>query len=161
MLNSETMWGFSWISCTKLEKEPEEALFLSTQPKWVAQTFCTFSHPHKAWRIDSLSLEQRWQMESIGIALFIKFSFEGREFVHDFHKKCLIFPGTFSFQMLFQKVFYAAKIAGLTVSSSFHERFVPRFHELSARVFFRPDEDVRLRNSTQEQGFYKCSFRQI
>ena len=55
-------------------------------------------------------------MESIGMALFIKFSFEGREFVHDFHKKCLIFPSTFSVQMLFQKVFCAAKIAGLTVS---------------------------------------------
>ncbi|KAK9984098.1 hypothetical protein SO802_033623 [Lithocarpus litseifolius] len=45
--------------------------------------------------------------------------------------------------------------------SKFHESFVPRFHGINTRVFFRPNEDVGLRNDTQRQGLYKCSFKRV
>ena len=100
--NRGTKLAFVWTYCTSSGKDPEVALFLSSQPNSLCQTRWTFSQPHNAWRTSSELLEQRWHTSSCRMVLFFKFALVARNLYKISTQECLILSRTINFQILFQ-----------------------------------------------------------
>ena len=118
--NRATEWGLLWINFSSSGKEFSEFPDLTAQPKSFSQTIFNFSQLQTECRMSSTPSEQWWQTASWRIFRFIKLSFVGKEFVHAFQMKCLIFPGTLILQMLFQKAFSTSETWCRFNSSFYH-----------------------------------------
>ena len=92
------------------------------------------------------SVAQRWHSGSWRMVLFSRFSLVGREFVYDFHRKCLIFPRVFSFQMPFQNHFFFFRSFNFICGQSwlFLQSFVICFDRIVSRIYLGPNQDIGL-----------------
>ena len=109
--NRGNQFGKDCTDRTRSEKGAAGTPWLTSQPNLLCHTWRTLKQPHRACNTSSGCSEQRWQTFSDTIVFFKRFSFVGKEFVQDFQRKCLIFPGTFRLQTLFQKPLAAPTVS--------------------------------------------------
>ena len=95
--NSSATLGFDMSRSTKSRKEPWAASTRFTQLKSIHHIAFTASQSYRACFVSSAVLPQWWHVGFARNFLFIKFTLVGKLSEQAFHKKCLIFPGTFEF----------------------------------------------------------------